>query len=121
MSISGSCHCGATRFTVSKAPTEALACNCSYCSKSGGLWAYYTPEEFSAETPHRDKVYSKTGYNQHHFCPECGCQTYGISPEWSLDGKHDLDKVKVGINIRLLDDVDLAAIRITKIDGRHLW
>jgi len=64
MTISGTCHCGATRFEVATVPTEAVECNCTYCSKAGGLWAYYEPEDFSAAGP--DRVYSKTGYNKHH-------------------------------------------------------
>ncbi|AKR56954.1 hypothetical protein XM25_14370 [Devosia sp. H5989] len=119
MTISGTCHCGATRFEVATVPTEAVECNCTYCSKAGGLWAYYEPEDFSAAGP--DRVYSKTGYNKHHFCPTCGCQTYGVSPKWSLDGSHELDKFRIGVNVRLLDDFDPAGLTITKMDGRHLW
>jgi len=121
MSISGTCHCGAMHFTVNAAPTEAVECNCSYCSKSGGLWAYYTPADIVVQTSDADRIYTKSGYNKHHFCANCGCQIYGTSPEWLLDGNHDLEKVKIGINVRLLDDFDLSTVRVTRIDGRNMW
>lgn len=121
MTISGTCHCGATRFTLESAPTQAIECNCTFCSKAGGLWAYYTPEQLVVERADGEGVYSQSGYNKHHFCATCGCQTYGTSPEWSLDGQHDMDKVKVGINVRLLDDFDMSKLAIIPMDGRNLW
>ena len=45
--LRGACHCGAVRFEVSRAPDQVTSCNCSNCTKRGGLWAYYSPEEFT--------------------------------------------------------------------------
>lgn len=33
----GSCHCGAVRFTVEGAPEQAVECNCSHCRRNGFL------------------------------------------------------------------------------------
>ena len=121
MRVSGSCYCGANRFTVDFAPEDAVECNCTYCSRMGALWAYYTPEQFKAEPTGSDRIYAPNGYNQHHFCAICGCQTFGTAPDWQLDGKTDFSKVKVGVNIRLLEGFDIGAVRVTKMDGRNLW
>src|SRR3546814_5791765 len=40
-SLHGSCHCGAVRLTLPVAPDKATSCNCSFCRRSGGIWAYY--------------------------------------------------------------------------------
>ncbi|HEY4201753.1 MAG TPA: GFA family protein [Devosiaceae bacterium] len=121
MKVSGTCHCGATHFTVEAAPVEVTECSCTYCAKSGGLWAYYEPGQFTLVSAEGERVYSKTGYNKHHFCAVCGCSTFGVSPVWSLEGEPDFTKERLAINARLLDDFDLATVKINKIDGRNLW
>ena len=41
MPYTGSCHCGAVTFTVAAdAPTEAMSCNCSHCSRKGFLLTF---------------------------------------------------------------------------------
>lgn len=43
--IEASCHCGAVRLEIEKAPTEITDCNCSICRRYGVLWAYYTLDQ----------------------------------------------------------------------------
>jgi hypothetical protein len=122
MLIKGSCHCKATQFEVSGAPESVLSCNCSYCSKRGALWAYYTPATFRLTTA-RDRVATfqwKSYTVQHHFCPVCGCTTYSESPDWR-SGKPDYDNPQVSVNARLFDDFDLATVPINEVDGKNLW
>ena len=120
MTIKGRCHCGATQFEIAAVPSSVTACTCTFCAKTGALWAYYSPGDvrFTANTP--DGLYAPN-LNRHHFCPVCGCTTFGESPTWSLDGTADFSRPRLAINARLLDDVDLAAIRLETIDGRNLW
>ncbi len=121
MTLKGNCHCGATTFEVENAPAEVTQCTCSLCSKRGALWAYYTPAQVKIATPATTATYrwqSKTV--AHHFCPHCGCTTYSESPDWSK-GKPDFTNPKVGINARLFEDFDLAAVPVTVIDGKNLW
>lgn len=122
MTITGSCHCGATRFELQAAPVELTRCTCTFCSKRGALWAYYAPRELQLPPPaDRDAIYqwrSKTV--KHHFCPVCGCGTYSESPDWST-GQADFSRPKIGVNARLLDEVDIEAIPVKVIDGRNLW
>jgi hypothetical protein len=122
MPVKGSCHCGETKFEVEEAPAGLTRCTCTFCSKRGMLWAYYTPEQFRILTPSgKVSTYlwrSKTV--KHHFCPVCGCGTYSQSPSW-VEGKPDFSKMRVAVNARLFDDFDLEAQPVQVIDGRNLW
>ena len=122
MTIQGSCHCGDTQFEVSEKPASVLRCTCSLCSKRGALWSYYTPAQFRLITPvEKVAIYKWNSHTvQHHFCANCGCGTYSLSPDWS-SGKPDFDNPRVGVNSRLLDDFDLDAVTIEVIDGKNLW
>ena len=124
MTITMSCHCGGTRIELPEAPKEATLCTCSYCTKTGGLWGYYPPDAPKILSDTHGAVYSASGgINQHHFCANCGCQTYGISPDWSLDGPDGIpEKTKFAINARLFDDFTLLkSLPVGEIDGRNLW
>lgn len=122
MAIRGSCHCKKTVFEVTEAPETVTACTCSYCSKSGALWAYYKPDQFKLITPQEDVATYKwrTFTVKHHFCANCGCSTYGESPDWST-GEPDFDNPQIGVNARLFDDFDLDSVEVVVIDGKNLW
>ena len=122
MVVKGSCHCKATQFEVNQAPDSVTQCTCSFCSKRGALHAYYTPDQFKLRTA-RDRVstYQWRSFTVlHHHCAICGCPTYSESPDFST-GKPDFDHPRIGVNARLFDDFDLAAVPINVIDGKHLW
>lgn len=122
MALQGSCHCGKTRFEVDEAPAFVMACTCSYCTKVGGQWGYYAPEQFRLLTPPEDSAVYKFGSHvvEHHHCADCGCATFGVSPEF-VDFKPHPTKKKVGVNARLFDDFDLDAVEHRVIDGKNLW
>ncbi len=122
MTLKGSCHCKATQFEVSEPPTTVTSCNCSFCSKRGGLHAYYTPDQFKLTTA-RDRVstYQWRSYNvQHHHCAICGCPTFAESPDFST-GVPDASKPRISVNARLFDDFDLDQVKVVHIDGKTLW
>ncbi|WDR05064.1 GFA family protein [Devosia rhodophyticola] len=126
MPLTATCHCGAIRIEVDRAPENATACTCTYCSKSGALWAYYRPDEVRIITADNDKIYAPRGMNLHHFCANCGTNTYGDTPDWSeTDIGNDTPSVptarKIGLNVKLFDDFDLTGLPIVEIDGRNLW
>lgn len=124
MPVIATCHCGGTRIELPEPPAGLTACTCTYCTKSGGLWGYYKPEAPVIVSDEFGAVYSASdGINRHHFCVRCGCQTYGDSPDWSLDGAEGIPtQRKFAINARLLDDFALfRALPVTEIDGRTLW
>jgi hypothetical protein len=124
MPLTGSCHCGNTRFTIdAELPSQLVRCTCSFCSKRGTLYAYFEPAQFHPVTSEsNDAVYRwKSKLVAHHFCPTCGCGTYGDSPAFQRDGGWDGKTRRVGVNARLIDDFDAATASVTVIDGKHLW
>ncbi|MBW8733997.1 MAG: GFA family protein [Asticcacaulis sp.] len=121
MTIKGSCHCGATTFSVEAAPESVTRCTCSICSKKGALWAYYTPAEVKFETPAVTATYRwQSNSVEHNFCPHCGCTTYTKSPSWE-DFKPNFEKPRIALNARLFNDFDLDAVAVEVIDGKNLW
>ncbi|KAJ7770988.1 glutathione-dependent formaldehyde-activating enzyme [Mycena maculata] len=109
----GNCHCGAFKFTF-KAPAlkQAYACNCSFCSKNGYLWAFpATSEDFVVVKGDEDSTLKTYEFGKHtmahKFCPTCG--TSVMARKHSGPG--------VGINIRALVDVDTATLEVITSDG----
>jgi hypothetical protein len=121
MTTIATCHCGGTRIELPDTPTHATSCTCTFCSKSGGLWAYYPPEQPKIVSDKYRGEYTQSGFNLHHFCKNCGCATYGISPDWALGGEGIPEQKKWAVNVRLLDDFDLKSLAVVEIDGRNLW
>ncbi|WP_140635765.1 GFA family protein [Methylibium rhizosphaerae] len=120
--LQGSCHCGATKFEVQEAPESVTCCTCSYCSKRGSLWAYYTPDQFRLTTPVEDVATYQWNSRliKHHFCATCGCSTYCESPDFR-SGAPDFEHPRLSVNARLFDDFDLDAVPLETIDGKNLW
>lgn len=117
------CHCGATRIRVERLPETATLCNCTFCAKRGALWGYYDPAEVRVEVAGADAVYAPHR-NKHHFCPTCGCGTYTLTPNWRAhlyEGAEMRDDAQMSVNLRLLDDVDVDALPVERIDGRTGW
>jgi hypothetical protein len=109
MTIQGSCHCGAVKIDVERAPTEVTSCNCSICRRLGTLWAYYAPTSVTVTgqtTTYRwgDKTID------FHRCTTCGCTTH-----WSPLPERTQDRM--GINARLLHPDVVAAARVRRLDG----
>lgn len=122
MAIKGSCHCKATTFEVSQAPQTVTQCTCSFCSKRGSLWAYYSPSQFKLVTPLKNVSFYQWGSKtiKHGFCATCGCGTFTETPDWST-GEPDFDNPKISVNSRLFDDFDLDKIEVVVIDDKNLW
>ena len=121
MKLKGSCHCKATIFEVVHEPRTVTGCTCSFCSKRGALWAYYTPTEVTIVKDEARATYqwgSKT--IKHNFCAVCGCTTYTERPDWSK-GEPDFDNPRISINSRPFDDLDLNKVEQVVIDGKNLW
>ena len=132
MPLLATCHCGATKLEVQQPPTHAGECNCTFCGRTGAVWGYYQPGEVNILSEAEDKIYSASGYGEHHFCGKCGMQTYGVSPDWGSMYNSDgtpkngdptaVPTTKIyGINLRLIDDFDWSSVAIEKMDGRNSW
>lgn len=111
---SGSCHCGAVRFTVQGEIDQVMECNCSHCSRKGFL-LWFVPRESFAVTAGEDKLTTYT-FNkhviEHQFCSVCGCQPFG------LGSKPDETKM-AAINVRCVDGIDLTDIKRVPVNGKE--
>lgn len=108
----GGCHCGRVRFRVTGPLAEMSDCNCSMCTKKGFLHWIVAPERFELLAGEDDLTTYRfnTGVARHTFCRHCGIHAFYVP-------RSDPDKIDV--NVRCLDDVDLATLRVRSFDGRH--
>lgn len=115
MLYKGSCHCGHIAFEVEANIEQLIDCNCSYCSRKGGLLFFVNREQLKMLTPEKDMArytFNKHMIN-HHFCPKCGISPLGF-------GSDRNGVQKAAINARCLEGVDLTQFRIMHVDGRSL-
>ncbi len=132
MSLTATCHCGATRIELPRAPVLAKRCNCTYCARAGAVWAYYPAGELRVLASEGERTYAPTGLNIHHFCGTCGMQTWGDSPDWAslynADGTpkdgypNAMPTARIhAVNMNLVDGFDLTTIPVEELDGRNSW
>lgn len=108
----GGCHCGDVRFEVDAdlESEKLLDCTCSICTKKGIVHLMVPPERFRLLTP----ASALTTYTfnshvaKHTFCSRCGMHPF-YTPRSHPD--------HVDVNVRCLDDVDLASLPIARFDG----
>ena len=109
----GSCHCGRVTFEVDGDFQEVIECNCSHCSRKGYLLWFVPKSAFRVTAG--DGEYGTYLFNhhviRHHFCRTCGC-----APFAGGQGKDGAETA--AINVRCLEDVDLATVRRVPFDGR---
>lgn len=95
--LSGSCHCGAVRFSILGELTSIKECNCTVCRRYGALWAYFRPDRVQIRKSRNatftyicnDKVIA------FHICRVCGNLSH-----WE-DLVHPVELV--ALNMRLVD------------------
>ncbi|AYC33275.1 GFA family protein [Pseudomonas cavernae] len=115
MRYQGGCHCGKISFSVTGDIDKLLDCNCSLCSKRGGLLWFVGRDKFELKSPKADELPTyrfNTRKIAHHFCDVCGCSPF--SEASAPDGTP-----MTAINVRCLEGVDLGAYEITRYDGRN--
>jgi len=112
MKHKGSCHCGQIAFEVEGDIPEVLSCNCSICQRKGSLLWFVPRQAFKLLTP-PGKMSTYT-FNKHvikhHFCPKCGCAPFGFGESRGTQ--------MAAVNVRCLEDVELASIKRQFVDGR---
>lgn len=108
----GGCHCGRVRFRVTADLSDVTECNCSICTKKGILHLIVPPERFEHLSGEHDLVTYQfnTRTARHLFCRHCGIHPYYVP-------RSDPDKIDV--NVRCLDEVDLASLTVKRFDGRN--
>lgn len=110
--MAGSCHCQAVRFEVTGDLGEVTECNCSICTRKGYLH-WIVPRDAFRLVDGEDALATyrfNTGIAQHQFCATCGVAGFYV-PRSHPDA--------IDVNVRCLDDVDLAALTVRSFDGRN--
>ena len=111
-SLTGSCLCGAIRYTIDAPVSELRACHCTHCQKaSGGAGSVNAVVPGAAfkltqGTPRRFDAPAASGRTLHrYFCGDCGSPVYSQRPTTpdfvvvragTLDSPHD---AKITLNI----------------------
>jgi hypothetical protein len=115
MPYTASCHCGMIRFEVEGEIDQALSCNCSICSRKGSLLWFVPRQAVTWRTP--EETASTYTFNKHvikhRFCPNCGIHAYG-------EGTDRSGNPMVAVNLRCVEDLDLASVKVTQFNGRAL-
>lgn len=105
------CHCGRATLQLAHPPAEITLCNCSLCTATGVLWAYYDVDDvLSLPDPSLTDTYAWNGRHvDFHRCRHCGCVTHWMP--------RDAARRQRGINARLLGADLLARARVRHKDG----
>ncbi|MEK7649865.1 MAG: GFA family protein [Patescibacteria group bacterium] len=109
----GGCHCGAVRYEVDTDLASIIECNCSHCYKKGLVLAFVPEAQFrlmQGEENLTDYQFNKKIIH-HVFCKTCGVQSF--SKGMGKDGP------TAAINVRCLDDIDMATLTIKPFDGKN--
>ena len=116
ITLNGSCHCGAVKFTATLTHGFAAArrCSCSICRMRGAVAVTSTPADFRI-TQGDEKLATyrfNTGVAEHHFCTVCGIYTHH---------KRRSNPNELGVNVACLEGVSPFDFREVKVhDGtRH--
>jgi hypothetical protein len=108
----GGCHCGRVRFRVATDLERVVDCNCSICSKKGFLHLIVEPSKFDLLQGEADLTtyVFNTSVARHTFCSKCGIHAFYV-PRSHPD--------KIDVNVRCLEGVDLAGIKVSAFDGQN--
>jgi hypothetical protein len=111
----GSCHCGKVAFEVETEKQDALACNCSICSRKGSLLWFVPRDALKLLTPEQDLAsYTFNKHVIHHrFCRTCGMHPFG-------EGVDPKGNRMAAINIRCLENLNLESVPVKHFDGRSV-
>jgi hypothetical protein len=110
--IHTSCHCGAVRLTVPRAPSDVTDCNCTICRRYGTLWGYYPPKDVTIAGATDVYVRGEKSI-EFHRCKVCGCVMHWAPADKALD--------RMGVNCRMMEPSALAGVRVRKLDGFDTW
>jgi hypothetical protein len=112
MLIHGACHCGNISFALNWTPDPseipARACDCSFCTKHGGVWTSNPKASLKlhVEDPSLVSKYAfGTGTAQFHICSRCG-----VVPVVTSEIEKRLYAV---VSVNAFNDVDPALLHRT--------
>jgi hypothetical protein len=111
----GGCHCGRVRYEATTDLGHVAECNCSICAKRGALWTFVAAPRFKllkGEDALTDYQFAKKRIH-HLFCTACGVGSFS-------QGQAPNGEETYAVNVRCLDEVDLAALKPVPFDGKSL-
>jgi hypothetical protein len=87
-------------------------CNCSICTKKGFLHLIVPPGQFQLVSGKDDLTTYEFNTNtaKHTFCKHCGIHPFYVPRS---------DQDKIDVNVRCLDNINLAAIAPKPFDGKN--
>ncbi len=89
MSISGSCLCGAIRYTIQGRVKNVSCCHCSQCRKQTGL--YYATTELPVSNLQIEGAENLADYRASEHATRQFCKTCGSAMFWRADGSDSID------------------------------
>ena len=116
VTLNGSCHCGAVKFTatLTQGFASARRCTCSICRMRGAVAVTSTHEGFTITEgeEHLATYQFNTRTAEHHFCRNCGIYTHH---------KRRSNPHQLGVNVACLEGVSPFDFReVVVYDGeRH--
>jgi hypothetical protein len=111
----GGCHCGRVQYQITAALTQVNECNCSICQKRGALWTFVKAPQFKlikGEGVLTDYQFAKKRLH-HLFCQSCGVGSFSR-------GRTPAGEETYAVNVRCLDGVDVATLKVMPFDGKSL-
>jgi len=113
MTYKGSCHCGQIAYEAEGDLNQVMECNCSHCRRKGYLLWFVPRDKLRVLTPERDlATYTFNKHViKHHFCPRCGGAPFGFGTDPS-------GTATAAINVRCLEGVEPASLKVVQVDGR---
>jgi hypothetical protein len=111
----GSCHCGAVRYEADLDLEQGTArCNCTYCTKTGWWGVMARPSNFRLLSGQEGlRKLGTSPVADRPVCNVCGIMAFSHGELDVLGGEY------YSVNVRCLDDVDLAGVPVKYLDGRH--
>ena len=113
--VTASCHCGAIRLEIERAPETVTDCNCSICRRYGVLWAYdYENQRIRISGPTAAYVRADEAEPSFEilFCPTCGCVLCWRGLQLEPDRRR-----RIAVNLRLAPPQAVADLPIDHFDG----
>lgn len=121
MVVRGGCHCGNISFALTWEPEPAeipaRACDCSFCTKHGGVWTSNPAGALRVRVEDSSLLSSYsfgTGTAQFHICARCGVPTLVTS---TID-----EHVYAVVNVNTFDNVPRSLLRTVpaSFDGESI-
>jgi hypothetical protein len=111
----GGCHCGKVRYEVTTDLAKVVSCNCSHCAKRGLLLTFVPAQQFRllAGGDNLGEYLFNTKKIRHLFCRDCGIESFAT-------GEGPGGAAMAAVNVRCLDDVDVATLTLTPFNGRDM-